>query len=112
MLAGVQAVVGAEHDVGVAQLMVGRQRRLDLGDHVVDRLHVLDAQAERRVDLLDLRTVKRLVAVQPGRRVGRQHVEVRRAGRLQAPEVVPVAGGGNVRRMRGERRELQEERLV
>ena len=107
-----QAVVGAEHDVGVPQHVVSGERCLDRADHVVDRLHRLHAEAKDVVDPADLPRRERRMAREPARRIGGQDVEVGRLGRLQAGEEPCVARRGGVGPMGREGGELEEEGLA
>ena len=65
MLAHVQPVVGAEHDVGVAREALGPEHRFDAPDRAVDCLHGLGAPAEVTVELRDLPALQRHEVAQP-----------------------------------------------
>jgi hypothetical protein len=87
VLAHVEAVVRAEHQMRVAADPVRRECLLDRSDHPVDRLHRLRATSEGRVDLGDLFSGESRVPGQPLRRVGREHVEVRSTRSAHSREV-------------------------
>ncbi len=110
VLAHVQAVVGAEHDVGVTSEALRDKLLLDRADHPVDRLNRLGAHAELGVDLRDLRAAERFEAAQPGRLVRADRVEGRCARSARAGELAVVAPGRRVGRMGRERRQLEHER--
>ena len=94
VLAGVQAVVGAEDDVRIARQVVRIQRGLDPADHPVDRLHRLGALSERPVDQPQLAGAQWRVPGKPERGVRWGDVEVRRLRGAEPREVVCRAARG------------------
>ena len=94
VVAQVEAVVRAEHDVGVPVEPARLQRVLDAADHVVDGLNRLRSLAEQRVEPRDLGRRERRVTAEPARRAGVRHVEVARARRLQPGKSFASRGAG------------------
>ena len=84
VLAGVQAVVGAEHDVGVAGEAVRGQRLPRLGRSCRSTACTDCARCRKaRLICAICAGSERRVAREPARRVGRERVEVRRPRRRQ-----------------------------
>lgn len=93
VLAEVEAVVGAEHDVRVVEL-AGLPERIDhVLDQVVDAQHALEALAVQLVDRGDPGVGEQGMVLEPLRLCAHVRlVERRRARRLDGGERVGVAG--------------------